>query len=76
MAVPLLTQYGNCTPPTVWRPLACVALLVMPPLGVKAVVQLLRAPKPLNPPRRVPLDALTANSSLLIVLGASALARA
>ena len=57
-------------PLAVWRPLAYVACLVILPLGVKAVVQLLRALKPLDPPLRVRLDAYTANSSLLIVVGA------
>ena len=53
-----------------WRPLACVALFVMLPLGVEAVPRLLRAPKPFDLPPRVPLDARTANLSLLIVVGA------
>ena len=42
----------------------------MPPLGVKAVVRLLRAPEPLDLPLRVLLNARTADLSLLIVLGA------
>ena len=39
-------------------------------LGVKAVIRLLRAPKPLDLLLQVLLDAYTANLSLLIVLGA------
>ena len=50
-----LTQYGNGAPLAVWRPLARMALLVMLPLGVEALA---------------PLDARTANSSPLIVVGA------
>ena len=42
----------------------------MSPLGVEAVVRLLRAPEPLDLLLRVLLDARTADLSLLIVLGA------
>ena len=42
----------------------------MPPLGVEAVARLLRALEPLDPPPRARLDACTANSSPLIVVGA------
>ena len=48
-----------------------MALLIMPPLGVKAIVLLLRAPEPLNQLPGVPLDARTANSSPLIALTTS-----
>ena len=47
-----------------------MALLVIPPLGVEAVTRLLRASKPLDLPLRALLDARTADSSPLIVLGA------
>ena len=47
-----------------------MALLVILHLGVEAVVQLPRALKPLDLPPRAPLDARTADSSPLIVLGA------
>ena len=46
---------------------------MIPPLGVEAVARLLRAPEPLNLPPRAPLDARTANSSPLIVVGALAM---
>ena len=57
-------------PLALWRPRACVPLLVMPPLGVEAGARLLRAPEPLDLSLRAPLDARTANSSPLIVVGA------
>ena len=61
---------ATAPPLAVWRPLAYVARLVILPFSVKAVIRLLRALKPLDPPLRVRLDAYTANSSLLIVVGA------
>ena len=42
----------------------------MPPFGVKAVVRLLRAPKPFNLPLQAPLNTRTANLSLLVVVKA------